>query len=203
MKDIANRKNSLSNESECCDINEVVTAYYKELKGYLINQTKDVALAGELVQEIMLKAAVAHQNGTDVKNIRAWFYQVARTTLADHFRQVKKDAKILSAIATNYSIVDEPNKELEELVQRYMDPMLAMLPDKYAIPLKLAELDRLSHKQIAQQLGLSLSATKSRILRARARLLELIYECCIVELDKLGNFIGCTLKSSCKPLSEL
>ncbi|WP_134089034.1 RNA polymerase sigma factor [Olivibacter sp. XZL3] len=97
MTVIVNRKNSSCNQSECCDINEVITAYYKELKGYLINQTKDVALAEELVQEVMLKAAVAHQNGTDVKNIRAWFYQVARTTLADHFRQVKKEAEILSA----------------------------------------------------------------------------------------------------------
>lgn len=188
---------------ECCNLNEVVDSYYNELKGYLINQTKDSALSEELLQEIMLKATLAHQKGVSVENIRAWFYAIARTTLIDHFRKLGAEARLKSAFPVNEPIDEEEKEELSGLIDQYLKPMIALLPEKYSVPLILSDLEDIPQKTIAEQLGLSLTALKSRVQRARKQLLALIYDCCIVETDKNGDIISCTVKPKCEDLNKI
>lgn len=189
--------------SECCNLNEVVELYYNELKGYLINQTKDPELSDELLQEIMLKATLAHQKGVSIENIRAWFYSIARSAISDHFRKLSADTKLKSNLSIADSPGDDTKDELLGLIDKYMKPMIALLPEKYSIPLILADLENIPQKLVAQQLGLSLTAVKSRVQRARKHLLELIWKCCNVEMDRNGNFISCTLKSNCEVLNNI
>lgn len=188
---------------ECCNLNEVVDSYYNELKGYLINQTRDSELSEELLQEIMLKATLAHQKGVSVENIRAWFYAIARTTLYDHFRKLSAEARLKSAFPSNEPIYEDQKDELSGLIDKYLKPMIALLPEKYAVPLILSDLENIPQKTIAEQLGLSLTAVKSRVQRARKQLLALIYDCCIVETDKNGDIISCTVKPKCEDLNKI
>lgn len=196
-------KTSVCKVEECCNLNEVVESYYSELKGYLINQTKDPELSEELLQEIMLKATLAHRKGVSVENIRAWFYTIARTTLLDHFRKLSAEAKLKSHFSTSELPDDNNMAELSVLIDKYMKPMISLLPEKYSIPLILADLENIPQKSVAEKLGLSLTAVKSRVQRARKHLLELFWECCNVETDKNGNFISCTLKNNCEVLNNI
>lgn len=188
---------------ECCNLNEVVESYYNELKGYLINQTRDTELSDELLQEIMLKATLAHQKGVSVDNVRAWFYTIARTTLTDHFRKLNSEAKLKSALSIIEPTYEDYKDELSGLIDKYLKPMISLLPEKYAVPLILSDLDNIPQKSIAEKLGLSLTAVKSRVQRARKQLLALIYECCNVETDKNGEIISCTVKPRCEVLNKI
>ncbi len=53
----------------------------------------------------------------------------------------------------------------------------------------MAELEGLTQKKIAADLGISLSGAKSRVQRARGKLKEMILDCCHVEADKYGNIL--------------
>lgn len=89
------------------------------------------------------------------------------------------------------------------MIADYIIPMIKLLPKEYAIPLMLSDIDKIPQKEIAKQLNLELSATKMRIQRARKKLRDLFVECCHLEYDKQGNFIGCVIKHSCKPLQNI
>jgi RNA polymerase sigma-70 factor (ECF subfamily) len=52
--------------------------------------------------------------------------------------------------------------------------------------------DGLSQVELAQRLGLSVSAAKSRVQRARAMVRTQIERCCHFEVDHYGTVVDCT-----------
>jgi RNA polymerase sigma-70 factor (ECF subfamily) len=74
----------------------------------------------------------------------------------------------------------------EELATCLM-PMLDRLPQTYREAVVLAELDGLTQREAAEQLGLSLSGAKSRVQRGRKALRLMLDECCHVQLDAGGR----------------
>ena len=78
-------------------------------------------------------------------------------------------------------------------------PMIQSLPELYRKTLLLSEIESLSQKEVAQKLGLSLSAVKSRVQRGRERLKKLLLECCRFEFDHQGTVTDFENKEdSCK-----
>ena len=81
--------------------------------------------------------------------------------------------------------------------------MLDFLPKKYAVPLKMADIEGLKQADIAQKLNMNLSATKTRIQRARQLLKSEFGTCCHFETDKKGIIISFDIKDSCEPLQKV
>jgi len=67
--------------------------------------------------------------------------------------------------------------------------MIENLPDKYKEAILLTELNQLTHKELGESLGISLSGAKSRVQRARKMLKEMLTSCCSLEFDVMGNII--------------
>jgi len=57
------------------------------------------------------------------------------------------------------------------------------------------EYEGLTQPELAQRLGISLSGAKSRVQRGRARLKELLNQCCTFEFDRRGKVIECEPRS--------
>ncbi|OQA86290.1 MAG: ECF RNA polymerase sigma factor SigH [Bacteroidetes bacterium ADurb.Bin234] len=184
---------------ECCDLNQIVFDFYKPLKRYLIGKTKYKETAEDIVQEVMLKVISAHQKNLQVKNLKAWLYQIARNTLIDYYRNFKNQ------IYENVDTVDEMFFYTEDETYNsddFLIPMINLLPQKYSKPLFLSDIENLPQSEIAEQLHLSLSATKMRIQRARKMLYELFIECCDIEYTKTGAFLNCKIKENCSQLKN-
>lgn len=187
-------------KKECCNINEVIQEFYDHLKAYILSKTNDLQLTEDLVQEVMIKLIESHQKSNEVKNIKAWLFQVSRNTMYDYFKRhqipadLDDDWKLHNSNESEHSSI---------MVEDYIIPMIDMLPKEYAIPLKMSDIDNIPQKEIAKKLDLGLSATKMRIQRARIKLGELFVECCHIEYDKKGAFVSCTIKPSCDPLHEI
>ncbi|WP_412983776.1 sigma-70 family RNA polymerase sigma factor [Pontimicrobium sp. IMCC45349] len=187
-------------KKECCNINEVVKELYNYLKSYIFGKVKDKTLADDIVQEVMVKLIETHQKSKDIENIKAWLFQVSRHTIYDYYKKHNLDFNI----ENDWNIEDESGSEISKImVSDYVIPMIKMLPKDYAVPLMLSDIDKIPQKDIAKQLNLELSATKMRIQRARTKLRALFVECCHLEYDRQGNFIGCTIKDSCEPLHNI
>lgn len=187
-------------KEECCNINEVVKEFYNYLKSYIFGKVKDKTLADDIVQEVMVKLIETHQKSKDIENIKAWLFQVSRHTIYDYYKKNNLDFNI----ENDWNIEDESGSEISKImVSDYVIPMIKMLPKDYAVPLMLSDIDKIPQKDIAKQLNLELSATKMRIQRARTKLRALFVECCHLEYDRQGNFIGCTIKDSCEPLHNI
>jgi RNA polymerase sigma-70 factor (ECF subfamily) len=55
--------------------------------------------------------------------------------------------------------------------------------------LTLTDLDGLSQQQLADRIGLSLSAAKSRVQRAREKLHVMMLDCCDIERNRAGAVV--------------
>jgi RNA polymerase sigma-70 factor (ECF subfamily) len=183
--------------NECCDIDQVVSDFYNHLKKYLIVKIKNNELAEDILQEVMFKVISAHRKNLPVKNLKAWIYQIARNTLVDYFRKKQTRAE------ENENRINEilfPLQDESFNPSDYLIPMIKLLPPKYSTPLLLSDIEYLPQAKIADKLGLSLSATKMRIQRARKKLHNLFLECCDINFTEDGAFLHCTVKESCVPL---
>lgn len=185
--------------NECCNIDGIVRQTYGQLLNYLKKQTGDHELAEDIAQDAMLKLVRAHNENQVLANPGAWLFQVAKNQLSDHYRKKKvvlaaDDDSFLpdAAIADSFS---------ETMPEDFLPRMVNLLPLMYGEPLALSDLYQYPVTEIADQLGISLSAAKMRIRRARKMLLELFNDCCEIEYSKSGGFAACTIKDSCRPLT--
>ncbi|WBX76021.1 sigma factor-like helix-turn-helix DNA-binding protein [Tenacibaculum ovolyticum] len=77
------------------------------------------------------------------------------------------------------------------------------LPEEYSTPLYLSDIEQKKQQEIAEILNLSLTATKSRIQRARKKLKELITNCIDISYNKKGQISDFQLKNNCELPQEL
>ena len=99
----------------------------------------------------------------------------------------------------NELLTEEADKTYKDLAE-FIEPLIGSLPEKYAIPLTMADIEGLKQDEIANRLGLSVSGAKSRIQRARQLLKEEINTCFHFDQENPGSLDGFTLKASCKSL---
>ncbi|BDS12053.1 sigma-70 family RNA polymerase sigma factor [Aureispira anguillae] len=187
-------------KNECCNINEVVQEFYTYLESYVLTKTKDRFIAQDIVQEVMIKLIESHQQSREIKNLKAWLFQVSRNTIYDYYKNNKIE---LSGEEIEVG-GDDPLSDFSKItVSDYIIPMIQLLPENYAVPLMWSDIENIPQKDIAQRMKIGLSAAKMRIQRGRNKLRELFIECCDIEYDKNGNFIACTVKPFCTPLKKI
>ena len=158
------------------------TAHQSELHGWLRRRMGNPAEADDLLQDLFVKALRQGERFCSVHNARAWLFEVARNTLADKLRVARDTVQLPEDLAA-------PSDELETV-----DSLTACLPrvlselsaeDREAIT--LCDLQGMAQTEFAIARGLSLSAAKSRIQRARQRLKQRMTQVCQVQLDHAGH----------------
>ncbi|GAA5225124.1 sigma-70 family RNA polymerase sigma factor [Membranihabitans marinus] len=191
-------------KNECCNINEIVRDFYLYLKAYILKKTANEEIAEDIVQEVMLKLVESHKKSIKVNNIKAWLFQVTRNTIADYYNDYYNKNKIEFNFNEDWKENSISSDTVSSILESdFIIPMIGLLPEKYAKPLLLSDIENIAQKEIAIQLNLGLSATKMRIQRGREKLKTLFIECCDIQYDKSGNFSSCTIKPHCTPLQEI
>ncbi len=187
-----------NNKTECCNPHNIVSDFYDKILGYVIKKVNDIDVAKDITQEVMGRMIDAYDRQLDVKNIKAWLFQVTRNIIADRYR--RKD--FLNYVDTEIESSDE-NEIPAIAAEDFIVPMIKLLPDKYSVPLYMSDIENMKQSDIAEKLNLSLSATKMRCQRARKKLHELFLECCDIEYTENGAFAHCTIKASCDELHKI
>ena len=157
-------------------------AHEPELRGWFRKRLGNTAEAEDLVQDLFLKALRQGERFCSVQNARAWLFEVARNTLADHLRVARHSVELpddLPALTVETDAVDN----LIVCLPRVLSELSA--DDREAIT--LCDLQGMAQAQFAANKGLSLSGAKSRVQRARERLRAQMSVACQVQLDSAGQ----------------
>ncbi len=178
------------------DISSLWLEYKNGLKYYILKKVKNEDVANDLSHEVLMKVYNSCCSAIKIKNVRSWIFQIAHNTTIDYFRKQQKFTNNIPEIYDNDETTDF--QDAEEIIK----PLMQLLPEKYAVPLHLSDIEEFKQKEVAQKLNLSLTATKSRIQRARKLLKEKIIECSNLEKDEKGNLISLEIKSECKPIRK-
>ena len=82
-----------------------------------------------------------------------------------------------------------PTGEMEARLSESVREMLDGLSPDQETALYFTEYEGMTQRDLAAELGISVSGTKSRVQRARARLKALLLDCCHFELDLRGEVV--------------
>ncbi len=143
----------------------------------------DAATADDLVQESFLRLARNLPKLRRVDRVDALVARVAHSVLVDHLRRVRPREAIEELAAPD----EEP--DLSSEVAGWLPDFVDGLPPTYRDAVRMAELDGVTQRQIADELGLSVSGAKSRVQRGRRLLRERLEACCAFEFDHRGAIV--------------
>lgn len=135
--------------------------------------TRDPNNAEDLAQEVLVKAFFGLRSFERRSTFGYWLRRIKAHHCVNH---LKKES------ARSYISVEEPEADgLEELTvsataeqfaediseRHLIGAVLDSIPNSLRVPLVLCDMDGLSYEEVAQSLGIGLSAAKMRIKRAR------------------------------------
>jgi RNA polymerase sigma-70 factor (ECF subfamily) len=183
---------------QCCNLEESAGGFYEELKAYIFMRTRSVSDSEDLVQEVMLVLLNAYAQGKEIKNMRAWLYQVTKNLLLNYFREQKK--RFSDEMEYDLEVSED---EFDLILADYIFPMIGLLESPYRETLELIEVENKTIKETSEILKTSVSSIKMRIKRGREKLKDLIYSCCDVNVDSHGMVTSCQIKKECLVLYDL
>ena len=136
---------------------------------YLCSLVNNPDLAEDLAQQTFLKAYRALAAGPQPDNLHAWLYTIATHTA---FSALRRRRLISWLPFTDEALHHGPGPEARVGESELVSQALARLPKQDAACLLLHFHEGFSCAEVAQALGLSLSAAKSRLYRAREAFCE-------------------------------
>lgn len=174
------------------------TGFSDRLRAFIGKRVKEGNDVQDVLQDVFAKIHVGLGSVKKGEKLEAWLFQVARRAMMDHFRSRsgKRRATGLSEELT----AEIPTADVSAELASCLEPMMSLIPEEDREALRLTDLEGVSQKHLAERLGLSVTAAKSRVQRARARLKDAVLECCHIDLDPRGKAIDYTKKKdNCGP----
>jgi RNA polymerase sigma-70 factor, ECF subfamily len=157
---------------------EVVRRYENRVRRYCAKWCGDVALGDELAQDVFLDVWRGRQSYRPDAPFASYLFTLARNRCRSEGRRRRITDRFRSAAAQN---PDTPSPDqlaalLVQERQRRVDAQIAALPRKPREALLLRYGAELDYRQIAEVLGISEVAARSRVFEATARLRKALGE---------------------------
>lgn len=140
--------------------------------------------ADDIAQEVFVEVFESLGFFRHEAKLSTWIYRIAVNKSLNHLKKIKKKNlfKSLEEIFQvgqkndlSTSLADSADKDVEaEDQKKILEAALNKLPEKQKIAFILFRYDELSQKEIAQIMGLSVSAVESLVHRARKNLYKLL-----------------------------
>lgn len=171
-------------------------SFHKELLGFINSSLKDRSASQDVLQDVFLKIHTKRHTLKDEQKLVSWVWQITRNTILDHLRSRKLLAGNSDDIPEN---IPGTNSEdtFNRLFAQSMFPFVQNLPKHYRDAIIRVDLEGMSQKQFALESGISYTATKSRVQRARLHLKALFLQCCAMPADKYGNILDMIPQKKC------
>jgi RNA polymerase sigma-70 factor (ECF subfamily) len=178
---------------------ERIEQIWLELSGKLLtfidSKVNDRALAEDILQEVFIRIHSHLHTLKEGTRLQPWIYQIARNLIIDHYRS-RRTATTNWPAEPEWTDEDETAPLLEESLTDMLQ-MMDELPADQCDALCLTELGGMSQKEYALKAGISYTAARSRVTRARKLLRDRLMNCCHYQFDRYGTIIDITPNTCC------
>jgi RNA polymerase sigma-70 factor, ECF subfamily len=162
------------------------------LRQFLSTRTHTKSDADDLLQDVFVRIHKTLPTLREPAKLQGWVYRIARNAVIDHYRTRREHLPLDFELKSE----DPEGRDAVDLTPA-LRKFIAALPTLYREPLVRHEFQGESMQDISASLGLSLTATKTRVRRARLMLRELLDRCCRFEFDHRGRVIDAIPRGSC------
>ncbi len=167
------------------DTVEIWGSFKDELLGFIKARVRHEEDAEDILQDVFVKIHAGLKKVSDIKSLSGWVYQITRNTIIDYYRVKKRPPGELPDEESEY-MPEQHAKQFYGCLESHINA----LPEKYRHAFKRVEIDGISQKKLAHELGISYSGAKSRYQRSKEMLRALFVKCCSIETDKYGNILN-------------
>ena len=161
------------------------------LRKFIRNRVADHDITEDILQEVYIKIHTSIGSLRDTKRLTPWVYQITRNAIIDQYRRARPE----SELQENLVALQPEEPDVYANLAASVRGMMNCLPGEYRQALELADLQGMKQKEVAEQIGLSVSGAKSRIQRARQKLKQAFLDCCHFEFDHGGKVMD--FQSNC------
>ena len=113
------------------------------------------------------------------ESVTAWFYRVLRNGVIDHYRRRGAGERALTALQKELDEAPpEPSPDERDAVCRCVTRLSDTLKPDYALALRRVEVDGLSVRDYAQEVGITANNAAVRLFRARETLRKRVVHWC-------------------------
>jgi len=177
--DYNNEKKLLSDlkKGEILSYNFLFDRYYNQLCIYVLKMSDDLAIAEDVVQEVMV---TIWQKKAEIKvksSLKNYLYKSAYHAFLHHIRKEKKNIDMLEEL--KWKSLLEVNNEIEENVfeerLKKINAAIEGLPPKCRHAFELSRFEKLKYKEIASVMEISPKTVEIHISKALSILKKTVY----------------------------
>lgn len=167
------------------------------LRGFIARRVANDSDAEEILQDSYRSMQQNIDTLKDETRFESWLYQIVRNRIIDYYRR---------RTITPLDMQDLPQPEADNDVLNELSPcllsMLKLLDHDDQEALHQVHLQQQSVQQYADNCGLSLSAAKSRVQRARSKIRNLFETCCDISYNQRGEITDMHQDKPCSHCGE-
>jgi RNA polymerase sigma-70 factor (ECF subfamily) len=147
--------------------------YAAKMFGFCLRYSNSRADAQDLLQDGFIKVFDSIATLKEASQLEGWMSRIFINLAMSKFRKSSRGPVMVEVMdvlddSEEVSTDDEPME-----VNAVLNCLMA-LPEKYRVVLNLYAIDKLSHKEISETVGISIANSKSLLFRARVMLKELV-----------------------------
>lgn len=146
--------------------------------GFLEKRVGSRALAEDILQEAFVKGLGKLEDLKSEESAVAWFYRILRNAVIDQARRGAVVNRALASYATELDEKQEPSGETERAVCACVAGLAETLKPEYSAALKRIEVDGVTVKDYADEIGTSSGNAAVRVFRAREALRKQVTKTC-------------------------
>jgi len=165
---------------------ELYERYAPKMMGVCMRYARDEAEAEDILQESFIKIFQHIKKYNFQGSWEGWLRRIVINTAIDHLRRQKHTQYQLSI--EQDQVKEVAASEVDQLELEYLYQIIQELPAGYRLVFNLYAIEGYAHKEIAEQLSISESTSRSQYTRARAILMQRIRED-RMETNKFKNAI--------------
>lgn len=146
------------------EFKHIYNQYFDTIRNYIYYRSGDVELATDIAQETFIKVWEKQFNNKKGL-IKSLLYKIANELLINYYRHKKVVLESETELQFRFTECFEPDNELNELKQKY-EIAISKVPEKQRVVFLMNKLDGLTHREIAEDLNLSVKAVEKRMGQA-------------------------------------
>lgn len=123
--------------------------------------------AQDVMQDGFIKVFNSIEKFQFTGSLEGWIKRIMINTSLDNFRKNRKRKYALELDDEDAIEIKEENNIVEGITNEYLLKVIQKLPEGYRIIFNMYAIEGYTHKEIAGELGISISTSKSQYARAR------------------------------------
>lgn len=154
--------------------------FAKKMMGVCLRYTSNYEEAQDVLQDGFIKVFSKLPKFVNKGSLEGWVRRIMVNTALDQYRKNKKHQRDVELDSVSFKL-EKSEYIIEAMSADDLLKIIQTLPEGYRIVFNLFAIEGYSHKEIAEQLGVTESTSKSQYSRAKKMLRKLLVENNLVE----------------------